>query len=293
MKKVFLLLCGMLVAAVSFGENFPNDFQAALKLVNEGKIIEAEEAFLKLAGQKAGKRATDESMAQAAYCALAQKKFDQAVEYAGKIGDKPLGTLCRMKILQKQNKWDEILSLSKSEEIDKWPDAMIYDGMLCRGRAYAARQEAPGAEKDFVAAGKNTLSADDKAFAMQNLGDLYREVVKDNCKASETYAAIIKMQGIHPNRLRGAATSLAKLLAAEGRGDEAVTALDGVKADKDKDFYRYSSLQMCYGEVYEIIGKKPEALARYKAVAGLEKANADLREKAQRKIEELEKEQGK
>ena len=60
----------MLVAAVSFGENFPNDFQAALKLVNEGKIIEAEEAFLKLAGQKAGKRATDESMAQAAYAPM-------------------------------------------------------------------------------------------------------------------------------------------------------------------------------------------------------------------------------
>lgn len=71
MKKVLLLFCGMLFATAVFGENFPNDFQAALKLVNEGKTAEAEEAFLKLAGQKAGKRATNESLAQARYRAAA------------------------------------------------------------------------------------------------------------------------------------------------------------------------------------------------------------------------------
>ena len=87
---------------------FPDAFQAALKLSRTGTAAEAEAAFVRLAEQKAGKRATDESLAQAAYCAAAQKKYDKA-----------LSSLVSAKDLFAKN-------LTDLEDFDQYVDALLW-----------------------------------------------------------------------------------------------------------------------------------------------------------------------
>ena len=74
MKKMMLLVCGMIFAATVFGGDFPQDYQSAIKLYNGGKYAESEEAFVKLTEQTSAPRGIDESLAYAAYSAEQQKK---------------------------------------------------------------------------------------------------------------------------------------------------------------------------------------------------------------------------
>jgi tetratricopeptide (TPR) repeat protein len=289
LKRTMMVVCGLLVAVSAHGGSFPDDFQAAMKLSSSGKAAEAEVAFVKLAELKTSKRATDESLAQAAYCAAAQKKYDQAMDYAGKIEDASLNKLCRMSILQRQNRRAEILVLSKDEDIEKWPDALIFDGLLCRARTYASEKDIPNAERDLLAAVKNTLSSDNRAFAYQFLGDLYRDVGRDSQKALNAYGETLKLECSFRFTARALA-SRAQLFAAEGKGDQALSEmgqLSKLNLDKVKDPYWHCWAPLCQGDVFVTLGKKTEALESYRKAESVTNAPADLLQEAQRKISEL------
>jgi tetratricopeptide (TPR) repeat protein len=292
LKRTIVLLCGVLSAAIlACGDNFPTDFQTAMKLRYSAPAAEAEAAFAKLAERKAGKRATDESLAQAAYCAAAQKKYDKAMEYAGKIEDAALNKLCRMNVLERQSKRAEILTLSRDEAIETWPDALIYDGLMCRGRAYAGEKDVSNAEKDLLAAVKNTVSADNKAFAYGFLGELYGSVSQDLQKALDAYGEILKLEPSFQFTAR-AVVSRARLLAAEGKGDQAFSEmgrLAKLNLDKVNDPYWHCWVPLCQGDVYVTLGKKTEALESYRKAETFTNAPADLLQEAHRKVGELEK----
>lgn len=290
MRRNTLLFCGMLFSTSLLAGNFPQDFQAAMRLAYTNKPAEAEEAFAALAGQKAGKRATDESLAQAAYGAAAQKKYDKAMEYAGRIENHPLSTSCRMTLLQGQGKWEAILALCGNEQIENWPDALIFDARLCRGRAYAVKKDVANAEKDFLGAVKSTISEDNRALAYHFLGDLYREAARDDAKAFDAYGEVLKLaESLPVRRVGAAAIARAKLLAAQGRGAEAIAELDRLKLAETKDAQWRCAIQLCYGEVFERMGQRADALARYKAVATFEKAPEPFLLTAKKKVDELEK----
>jgi len=284
-----IVFCGALLSACALGGNFAQDFQSARKLHSSGKAAEAEGAFVALAEQKVSNRATDESLAQAAACALAQKKYDKAMEYAGKIADAPLSKFCRISILRNQRRWDEILALCKGEDIETWPDALIYDALLWRGRAYAVKQDGPNAEKDFIGAVRHTVLADNKAFAYQFLGDLYRDVRKDEQKALDAYGEAVKLGDAIPvRRLAAAAIARARLLAAHGKGAEALAELGRLKADQMKDPYWRCAIQMCHAEILEGMGRTADALARYKTVVSYDNAPDTFLGAAKKKIEAIE-----
>jgi tetratricopeptide (TPR) repeat protein len=285
-----IVSCGVLLSACALGGNFAQDFQSARKLYYSGKAAEAEEAFVALAEQKVSQRATDESLAQAAACALAQKKYDRAVQYAGKIADPPLNKFCRINIFRHRSQWDEILALCKGEDIETWPDALIYDALLWRGRAYAVKQDCPNAEKDFISAVRHTVLADNKAFAYQFLGDLYRDISKDEQKALDAYGEAVKLGGSIPvRRLAAAAIARARLLAAHGKGAEALAEMDRLKADQMKDPYWRCAIQMCHAEILEGLGRTADALARYKIVVSYDNAPDVFLGAAKKKIEAIEK----
>ena len=245
--------------------NFAQDFQSAMALYYGGKLAEAKQAFLNLYEQKTNSRGADECLAQAACCALDQKEYDEALGLAGKIKDGCLNRLCRMNILRTRGKWDEVLGLGQDEDFDTWPDRLMYDAYLCRGRAYAVEKNAPKAEHDFLAAAKSTLAANNKASAYHFLGDLYRDVIKDPQKAINAYGEVLKLKPSF-RFLAEAITARARLLASSGKGELAIAELDQVIGDT-KDVQRRCAIQLCYGEVYERMGKKAEALAKYKTAA--------------------------
>ena len=130
MKKMMLLVCGMIFAASVFGGDFAKDFQSAINLYNGGKYPESEDAFVKLNEQNATPKGTDESHAY--------------------------------------------------EDFEKWPDPMKYSAYVCRGNAYFRVKNAENAEKDFLAAMKNTVEKLDKAYVNMSLGNVYRDVGMDN-----------------------------------------------------------------------------------------------------------------
>ena len=290
MLRNTIVFCEMLFSASLLGGTFPQDFQSATTLYYSGKSAEAEDAFVKLYEQKPSQRGMDKSMAYAAYCAVQQKQHEKAAAYAAKIQDKHANKSCRMNILLNQGKWDDLLLLSRDEDLEKWPDELIYDACLIRGRAYARKQNAENAEKDLLSAIKNTLSADNKAIAYQFLGNLYHEVSKDDQKALDAYGEAVKLgESIPIRRLGAAMTARARLLTAQGKGTQAIAELDRLKVDEIKDPSWRCAIQLCYGEVHESMGRRAEALARYRAAAACEKAPEALLVTAREKIEALEK----
>ena len=294
MKKRMLLVCVMIFAANVFGGDAARDFQSAVSLYNGGKFAEAEAAFVKLNEEKASPQGADESIAYAAYSAGQQKNIEKAMEYAGKIKDKSLNTFCRMKLLEMQKKWDEIIALSKDEDFEKWPEAMIYGACYCRGIAYSRTNNAEKSEKDFRAALKNTVNQLNKASVFQSLGNLYFEVSKDNQKALDAYGELIKLMSTPKLSLGGgyierALTARAKIFASQGKGEEALSDLDKLTKFEIKEPYLLCAIQLWYGQVYEIIGKNTEALESYRKASAIEKAPVDMIKEANQRITDLEK----
>lgn len=288
MKMIVAVLIGMLLSTGVFAGSFPEDFQEARKLYHTGKSAEAEAAFVALAGRNVSKRATDEALAQAVNCALAQKKYDKAGEYAAKIGVPALNKLCQIQILRSQSRWDDLLALCKGEDIESWPDALVFDALLWRGRAWAAKRDCANAEMDFLASVRFTVVPDNKALAYHALGDLYREVAKDDEKAMQSYGEIVKLADALPTRrLAPAVMGRARILAAQGKGAQALAELDRLDADRIKEPYWQCSIQTCYGEVLERMGRNADALARYKAAVSCENAPEALLSAARKKMEAL------
>jgi tetratricopeptide (TPR) repeat protein len=293
MKKMMLLVCGMIFAATVFGGDFPQDYQSAIKLYNGGKYAESEEAFVKLTEQTSAPRGIDESLAYAAYSAEQQKKSDKALEFAGKIKDKTLNTFCRMKLLEIQKKWVDIIALSKDEDFEKWPEYLIYGAYNCRGNAYSRANNAEKSEKDFLCAEKNTMDAGNKASVFQTLGNLYRDVLKDKQKSLDAYGKVVKIMSAPKPSMSGgmlgrALTARAKLLASQGKGTEALAELEKFKEIETKDPYWSCAMQICYGEVYDLTGKNTEALESYRKAAAVANAPADMLKDANQKMADLE-----
>lgn len=293
MKKRILLLCGMLAALNVFAGTFPEDYQAALKLYNSGKFAEAEQAFIKLQDEKTTPRGIDESLAYAAYSALQQKNVAKANEYAGKIKDKSLNTFCRMRLLDMQKKWDEIIAMSKDEDFEKWPEYLVYGAYNCRGNAYSRTNNPEKAEKDFLGALKGTVDKSNKAYVYQLLGNHYRDILKDSQKALDAYGEVVKLMSDPKPSMSGgmfgrALTARAKLLASQGKGAEALAELEKFKAIEIKDPYWSCAVQICYGEVYDIAGKSAEALESYRKAAAVANAPADMLKDANQKMADLE-----
>ena len=279
-KSGILFVCALFLAANVNGGNFPQDFQEALALYNNGKIADAEVAFIKLSEQNVTPHATDESLRYSAYCAVKQKNADRAMELAGKIKDKYLNMLCRMHIFSMQYKAADIVELSKDEDFEKWPDYLIYDALTCRGSAYAKCNNTGTAEKDFLASLKYNNNNYWKALVYLKLGNLYGDV-KEIQKALDAYGEVFKLTTDN-NFVSKAAISRAKLIALQGNGEQALAELDRIK---DINKQPYSSMtQLCYGEIYESLGKKDEALSCYKAVASSENVPEDLLNTANEKI---------
>jgi tetratricopeptide (TPR) repeat protein len=293
MKRRILLVCGTLIAASVFGGEFPNDFQSAVKLYNSGKYAAAQEAFIKLQNQTNSKRGIDECLAYTAYSFAQQKNIPKAMEYAGKINDKAMNMFCRMKLLEIQKKWDELISLCKDEDFENWPEYMIYDACSCRANAYTRIRNAEKAEKDFLCAEKNTVEKTNKAYVYQYLGSMYQDLGKDGKKALDAYGEIVKlMTDPKPSMAGGmlgrALIARAKILAAQCKEKEALAELEVFKETGIKDPYWSCAVLLCYGEVYDLTGKNKEALENYRKAAAVGNGPAYLLEDAKQKIADME-----
>jgi len=292
MRKKLLLVAVMVSSVVIFGADFAQDFKAAKKLYQARKFAEAEEMLVKLSKQTTSQVDIDKSLEYAAYCAEKLKKNSQALGFAGKIQDKSLNMLCRMNLLKMQKKWKEIVLLSKDVNIAEWPDSLKYAAFICRGEPYARMKNIANAEKDFLAAGKNTQVKDDKAFVYQRLGNCYKSSSKQN--ALEAYGKVVEiMSDPKPSNSKGmlgrALIARSKLFLSLDKPKDALGELGKLKELNLTDPYWTYLLSYSYGEVYESMKRNDKALEHFRKVQAFGGAPKYLLKKANKRITDIEK----
>ena len=169
-----ILTSVLLGAAIAHAGNFPQEFQAALRLYGSNKIPESKTAFAALIASAPTAEAKDAALMQASCCDVQLKHVEEATTLAAGIKDKYLGTLCRMNLLAMQSKYAEVVTLVNDEDFSLWPDALSLDALMCRGNASSRTRDAVAAEKDFRAALGYTINDYKKANAHLRLAWLFR-----------------------------------------------------------------------------------------------------------------------
>lgn len=265
-KLIFLVLIAALASTAGAAEPvFPVDFQEAMRLARTpGKEGEAETMFLELAERQARSRqGLEAALEQASLCALRRKDFEEAEKRAGRIQDKPLQTLCRMRIWDAQLRWTNIVEAAGSQDFVTWPDRLVYDAAMCRARAHAMLGEAAAAEKDFLLAQTSTFDANQLASANLNLGNLYRDQLKDENKALAAYRAVIESPVLGAAKYDGV-IAFAVLQAKKGDEKEAIAQLDKLKMETIPSADWRCRIQQAYGDVYAALKRPDAALAAYR-----------------------------
>lgn len=281
---VSALLC---VDILSAG-NFPTDFQEALRLARTpGKEAEAEAAFLKLAERKTRRtQGTDAALERASQCALQRQDFEAAEKHAARAKEPSLRMLCRMRISQAQRRWDDILDAVGNQDLATWPDRLVYDAAMCRGRAYAL-ECAAAAEKDFLLARESTYDTRELAFANLELGNFYRDCLKDEDKARAAYKEVAGSSVTGAAKYDGA-IAYAVLLAKQGDDKEAVAQLDKLPLGTITSPYWRCRIHQAYGDVYSALNRTDAAVAAYRKALAVPDAPEYLARAIREKIAALE-----
>jgi tetratricopeptide (TPR) repeat protein len=279
---------GMAFAA----DNFPSDFDAAMKL--KSKPVEAEAAFIKLAEtakeDRYQKIRRDAAYFEAADSAAAQKEYARALTFSDKISSIPMRTLSKMNLMKCQKQYKEILELTKNEKIAEWPEALIFDGAMCRAEAEVSTGDYSAAEKDYILAKSYTLAPNRKAEAALKLGDIYRDNLKDDANAMKSYDEVIAISTVNW-RFYNAGMSYARIAVKLNQGAQAIERLNKLNASDKKNVNPQfiASMHECYGDVYLAMGKKDESLASYRQALAV----ASVPEAVVKSVEEKIKKMGK
>ncbi len=288
-RKAMVMLIAILGAVSVHGDNFPNNFQLAMRLYQDGQFVQAEEAFIELSGQRVAQLGIDASLTYAAYCANQRQEYKKASEYAARIKNPHRRTLCQLQLLQTQNDWNAILALSRDEKFESWPDDLIYPALMCRADAWLRSGDTESAIRDFRAAANYTVVTRNLATIYLLIGNAYRDNLKDEQKAMDAYGEVVRIMSdpkpsMSGGKLVQASMARAELLAARGDGKAALAELDRLKVLEPLEPRWTCTIQLCYGDTYKTMNNVAEALKHYRVAAAVEGAPASLLESANQKI---------
>lgn len=270
--------------------DFPEAFQAAMKLYGKKKNKAAYEAFLKLAEDKTTPYIKGKCLKYAAISLGRQKKYDQAIELAKKIQIKPLSVNSQMEIMLENRKYKELIEAFKDENIAAWPDEINYKGFSQRAKAYNALKNRQAALKDFeqsVAWSGSDIK--EKLAALNNAASLYHalgndgKAIKNYEKAFAIYDENPNLKGCHlfPKTLMGASL----VFKDKGEYDKALDILDKFKHREKRNTSDCLILEAC-GDIYSAQRKNGKALEKYQEAAAVKTYDFYI-ERINKKIEDL------
>ncbi|MEY4484719.1 MAG: hypothetical protein RL693_2171 [Verrucomicrobiota bacterium] len=266
MKKILAIT--LLCAAIAQGASFPQDYQAALRLCESGKFAEAKTAFDQLIELNPNPQAIDRCLVQAAYCETQLKAHDKAEAIAAKIKEEHLRTLCRMNMLTLESRYADVVTLVKDADFSLWPDATIFDALMCRGNSSGRMRDSAAAEKDYRGALSNTISDAKRATAYLRLGGLFK-----GQQALDCLDDVMKLKEPGPTMRYQAIAARARILAGEGKGALAIAEFDRLN-DLTKQPH-WTMVQMARAATHEALGAPEKARACYEAVAASSNPPAD------------------
>lgn len=260
---ITLLLCATTVWADS---SYLTDRVAALDLAQKGKAAEAAAEFSRLAETKIKKVQKDDALYNAAVAWQKAGQPDKAMEAAQKISSPPFSIACQIELLKENKKWNEILTLSASEDFKTWPDRLIYNAYFNRARAHRAKGDLNAAEADFILAGQSTVSSRQKALIAMELGSMYSS--QDSQKALDVYAQAINGGSIGWRARR----ERALLFIDRKEWPEALEEISLLQQEASKEPYWTCAGFLLTGQYHQAKGETAEAIASFEKAAAEDQA---------------------
>ncbi len=205
--------------------DYLSDRRAALALVQAGTNAEALTAFTNMAAGASSELQKSDALEQAVWCANRLRQYDRALELAKAIPIPAVSKKCRMILLCANGKYSELIAEFKAEDIDQWPESARGEAFFSRGKAFVQLKDGPAAAADLKKAAEYSGEANNKpGLAWQMLGDMCRDLLKDDQKALAAYAEGVKMLqgGTGPYYTLNALFSAADILRKEGKYNEAL-----------------------------------------------------------------------
>lgn len=273
--------------AVSALADYVTDRKAAVELMRAGKNEEALAAFTKMAAGAASDVQKSDALQQAALCADDLKQYDRAIKLAQEIPLTPNSKSVQMRIMLENRKFPELVAKFKDEDTDPWPADVSGEALFYRGRAYYHLKDGKAAEADMAKAADRLPDGEVKWQALLFMGNNYLNNLKDDKKALDAYAQVIRKFENGNWIYLQAVISSTGILRTQGKYDEALQMLAKIDPKELAGNYWPPALRYAYGETYSAQGKKAEAIAKFKealAVAG----NGEWKEPCQDRIKELE-----
>lgn len=263
----------------------------AEKLMQSRKYKDALEAYVTLAK---GKGTTDfqkaDALEQAARCARSLRDFAQVEKLANQIPLDAVAKTVQMENLLVQRKPELVINKFGREDFAKWPFWQIGAGAFARGRAYFLVNSGQHAEQDLHRALQYTSDKRARTSILVTMGINREKNLKDEKAALEAYR-----QNFENEARIGSADQFrsvqgaARILARQGKFDEALATLRRAKIESLKGNWRHS-LSLTLGDTLAAAGRKGDALKVYREVLASKSLSGAHREAALKAVKELEKE---
>lgn len=269
---ITLLLCSTTVWGDS---SYLSDRAAALDLAQKGKPEEAAAEFSRLSKTQLKAPQKDDALSNAALAWQKAGQLDKAVEAAQKISSPPFSTACQIELLKEDKKWDELLTLSASEDFKTWPDRLIYNAYFNRAKAHQAKGDLKATEADFILAGQSTVSSRQKARIAMELGRVYSS--QDSQKALDVYAQAINGSSIgwHARRAR------ALLFIERKEWPKALEEISLLQKEASKEPYWTCAGFLLTGQYHHAKGETAEAAISFEKAGTVKQAPEGMLKQAQ------------
>jgi len=189
----------------------------------------------------------------------------QVAEQYRKYTADPDSTLSRMRALQQDRKWKELIEQFATDEFSAWPADVANkasEALHLRGQTFAFLKDGPKAEADLKAAVK--LAPKNQAFWL-TLADNYTNNLNNDEEALSAYRQAFAITGKGNGWQPLTATvAMARLLTDQVKIDEALQVLQQYgDMEGMAPVWRIKMLR-AYGHAYAAQGKEQESLAKFR-----------------------------
>jgi predicted negative regulator of RcsB-dependent stress response len=176
----------------------------------------------------------------------------------------PESVLGRMRALQQDRKWKEVIEQFAAEDFTTWPAenaALASEALQLRGMARSVTKDGRGAEADLKLAVK--LAPQNVAIRL-SLADNYVNILNDDESALAVYRQALAITGASNGWQPLTATvSIARILTDQVKPDEAIAVLQTYgNIDGMAPTWRVRFLR-AYGHAYAAQGREQESLAKF------------------------------
>lgn len=276
-----IILATATLARASFAER-----TEAMKLYDEGKYSEAQQAFLKLSEGKRSEVFKAEALRQAALCALKKGDAGEATKLALTIPIPAFSIFTQMEIAKNQRTWDELITLGNSTDIATWPEKLLYPTYVMMGEALLATEKPQLAQEAFAKAVESTVTVPAKSRALLMQGEALEQAGLPE-DALTTYTTIVTLAPRGGGILQRAFLSKARVWTTQKNEEQALANLAEFEKIKAQDDYWIAAGHLAYGQVYEAFGKKDLAESNYKQALAQAKAPEELTAQARAGLKRL------